>query len=468
MLTGSFPGMWWLPGDEGAQRCGVLSLAYDNLSLDLVGSFGQLQEMGKIHAYPVVHGTSTDGKFFTLVNALVGNEALNTRAIDIRATQLRPGSVLVGRHLEDPVGATWAVAAIELERMTAWASPVGFEREFELTEDRHAKAFTFRYTVPEPVEASIPGAELLIGPGQQTIGDLLHEAGLRVAVESLFIFDTPAPIDEISQRYLNPLHNLVILATQKPTALVSMRVAWTDAKPREWVEVVQRRNAPDVTPPKRLFPTDALFLLPDLLEADPAGLRRWFEAAAVLLRPFELVAAVRSTPRLFLDHRFINVATAAESYHLERVGGRAISDEIWEEVVRSATDAASDELAGTIRNRMATLKNPSFRDRIESLLDRGGEPLRSLLPDATGLAKRAGDIRNPLAHGSRSVKSWREIFDTTDELLLVLEFHFLREAGFSAEEAAVRLREASRSYSGLWLRKREDEAHRTPGAGALD
>jgi ApeA N-terminal domain 1 len=153
-------------------------------------------------------------------------------------------------------------------------------------------------------------------------------------------------------------------------------------------------------------------------------------------------------------------ATAAESYHEARFDGRVVSNEAWAAIVDAATGAAtSADLADQIRNRMAALNQPSLRDRIQDLVDRGGDPLRGLLPDPDGTAGRASRLRNKLSHGSSTNTRNREIFDTTDELLLVLEFHFLREAGFTDADAAARLKAASRSFSGLWLRHGRDKAH---------
>jgi hypothetical protein len=151
------------------------------------------------------------------------------------------------------------------------------------------------------------------------------------------------------------------------------------------------------------------------------------------------------------------VATPAESYHETRFNGRSIPDDIWDMIVAAAMTATPDALLAQVRSRMAGMKKPSFPDRINGLVERGGEPLRSLLPDPEGVARRAVAIRNPLAHGTAAKASSREIVDPTDELLLLREFHFLCEAGFSQEQSAARLREASRSFSGLWPRRRHDE-----------
>lgn len=456
MLTGAFPGRWWRPGDRSHAVAGVLSLAYDGLALDLIGSFGRLEEIGKVSAFPVLHGTSTDGHDFTLVNALVANETLSMRALDMPATRLLPGSVLVGAHLDDPVQTEWRVASVELERITAFAAPAGFEQAIEVTEDNRLRTFGIRYTVPDSAEAAIPGAVLRIGPSQRTVGDLVHEAAIKVSVEALFELRVPAQFEELTHRFVSPLLNLVILATQKATALTTVRVAIDPKRPREWVEVVQRRNAPAGGRLKRLLPMDALFLLPDLLDAAPDALAHWFGLWPALERPLELVSAVHATPGLFLDHRFINVATAAESYHEQRIGGRAMPDDAWDAIVSAAVTAAPRSLADQVRSRMAGMKSPSFRDRINGLLERGGSDLRELLPDPERVAARAAAIRNPLAHGNAARASHREIFDATDELLLILEFHFLCDAGFTREQSAARLRAASESYSGLWLRRRDD------------
>jgi hypothetical protein len=224
MLTGSFAGRWCLPDREADPRFGLLVVSDDELKLDLVGSFVELPNFGRLNTHPVVFGQTTDGKRWTLINAMVVNETLNTAALDVPATTLRPGGVICGAHLADPVGARWSIASFELDRLTAWTSPTGFSRSIELTPERHARSIAYRYDVPEDVVVDLPGGTLRIGPSQQTTGDLLHDAGLRVTVEAHVTLEEPATIDEISRRWLKPLLNLVTLATQKPTGLVRLRV----------------------------------------------------------------------------------------------------------------------------------------------------------------------------------------------------------------------------------------------------
>lgn len=449
--------MWWRPDAGDARVAGVLSLGYDGLSLELIGSFEGTERPASLAAYPVLHGTTTSGKHLTLINSSVRSKSFGFGALDVPSTLLSPAAVLVGAHLDDPLTAVWDASSIELERLTAWAEPHGLAQSLQLTEESHLAAASFCYEVPPSVERRVPGAAFTIGPTQHLSTDLVHEARITVSVTARFTFDEPATIDDIQQRYLKPLVDLVIFATQKPTSILSFRVSI--GSPRAQVEVVQRRDPPAEDDRKRLYPMDALFLLPDLLDASSDVLDVWYRAAGELERPFDLVFAVRSRPSLFLDHRLLNVVQAAERYHEVRVDGAAITDEEWERVVAAATDAAgSPELAQQLRDRMAALKKPSLRTRIEDLLTRGGDPLRGLLVDPATLAKRASRFRNVLSHGNVTEDRHREVFDTSEELLLVLEFHFLRELGFEPEDAAARLRRASGSYSGLWLRRREDTA----------
>src|SRR5450759_2266867 len=279
MLTGSFPGVWWQPENPDKRIAGVLSLDYEGLGVDLIGSFGRLEDMGRVTSYPVLHGTPTGGLFVTLMNAVITNESLIMSALGLRSTRLQPGAALIGGLIDDPHGGAWPNCSVELERMTAWASPPGFEHSLESRDGSHLKGASFRYDVPPSVELRIPGATLSIGPSQTISGDLIHEAKMAVTVDANFRLDRPATIEEIYQRFLKPLLNLVVLATQKPTSIITISLAAGDEAPRKWVEVVSRRPSPASEQRKRLLPMDALFLLPDLLEASADGVGLWYAAA---------------------------------------------------------------------------------------------------------------------------------------------------------------------------------------------
>ena len=400
-------------------------VGYDELSVDLIGSFTKLHESGHIATYPVLHGVTTSGLAVTLVNSQIAREGMVFGAAGIRHSSLQPAWALMGEHFTDPIRQTWRRCSIKLERMTAWASPLGLAQSIEKTADGHLKSLNLHYDVPGNVDLAIPGATLSIVPSQNIVGDFLHDATITVDVSAVFTMDEPATLEETDQRFIKPLLNLVVLATQRPTSLVTMDLA-AEAETRtetkqSWVEFVARRLAPALEEHKRLSPINALFLLPELLAAAADGVAQWYAAAVIVERAFDLVSVIRSTTSLYLDHRFLNAAIAAESYHQKRLA------------------------------RLAPLDKPSLKQRIQELVDWGADPLRGLLPDPNGLASRASRLRNALSHGSTGTRNLG-IFNTTDELLLVLEFHFLCEAGFSPTEAASRLRNASRSYSGLWLR----------------
>lgn len=460
MLTGTFPGRWWLPHDAAGGVAGLLSTGYDELSLELIGSLGALTDFGRVDAYPVVHGRTTAGTAVTLVNARVTNQQFSSAAVDIPSMGLSAGSALVGEHVEAPLEPAWLRASVQLERMTAWCAPAGFGRSIVLTDESHLSEASFHYRVPPSVEAHLPGTKITIGPTQRISGDLLHEARIAIDVTAQFELEKPAAIDDIGRRLINPLIHLLVLATQQPASVVELRVTGDRTAPARWVEVVARRRPPAADERKRLYPSDALFLLPDLLEADADAMARWYSLCTRLEPALDLVSAIRASG--LLQHRFLNAAFAAESLHQTLYDRQGMPQETWRRITAAAVRAAPAELAQTVANRMATLNRPSLRDRVQDLVARGGDALSGLLLDAEGLAKRASDLRNRLSHGETRGETGESIFDTTDELLLVLDFHLLTLVGFTPSQASERLRVASRSFSGLWLRR----AHRREARGA--
>jgi hypothetical protein len=340
MRTGTLHGLWWLPEVPSTRVSGVLSLNHELLDLELIGAFGPLGEMGRVQGYPVVHGTTTDGLRVTLIDAIVTAERISSLATDVRSVRLRPSTALVGALLNDPVRAVWRVCSVELERLTAWTSPTGLRQQVRLTEDRHLQGASIEYEVPPPTEVALPGSTLTIGPAQSISGDRLHEARITITAQADFAFEACQTVDVIVQRYVKPLVYLVTLATQRPTATVTLRVAAEDAEVHDWVEVVAPRAAPSPDHRRALYPPDALFLLPDLLNTGPDAVARWYQAASRYESVLDLVSAVRSSARVFLDHRFLNTATAAEAYHEERYDGKAMASEDWKKVVEAAIGAA--------------------------------------------------------------------------------------------------------------------------------
>jgi hypothetical protein len=461
MLTGTFLGRWWRPDAPEDWVGGVLTTGFDLVSLDLIGTLHNVAAILTGEPIPVVFGQTSDGREVTLADSAIMEEQIGGGGPTMR---LSPAVVLVGGHIEAPTESKWQISSVELEHMTAWASPEGFHRTIELSPERHLLRATLSYDVPATEEHVIRGGTLAVDPSQEIAGDLLHGARIAVTAKAEFSLAEPQTIHSISQSFIRPLVHLVTFATQMPASLLTFRVA-TDDSPRSWVEVISRRRRPSGGDERRLSRHEALFLLPDLLSLDTAALAHWYEGEAKLGRTLDLLTAVLLSN--LLEHRFVNTAYAAEAFHEAQFDRRAMPAAIWQKIVEAAESAAPEPHRAAVRPRLAMLNKPSFRDRIQDLIGRGGDALTGLIPDSEGVPERASQLRNRLVHPHTGSRDDDAIFDATDELLLVLEFHLLLVAGFSNDQAAERLRAASRSYNGLWLRRSRGGREENPSVRDL-
>ena len=158
MNSQTFSGYWWCSDDASNTQPGTLSIASDgSVVLELIEGFDVQQYTplpdGSIGVgegrtrIDVIHGATTAGKDFTLLDCLVRryNMGFGTPT----EQRLSARYALVGLHLEDADAEVFDTCRLRIENLRTWMA-IG---EYKIAHNEDGRERSATVTTPEPVTA---------------------------------------------------------------------------------------------------------------------------------------------------------------------------------------------------------------------------------------------------------------------------------------------------------------------------
>ena len=206
---------------------------------------------------------------------------------------------------------------------------------------------------------------------------------------------------------VNPIGVLLSLAVDADTPPVSLEVGTLGG---EWLSVVHPLIAADDTERPR-----HLLLWREQLDLSMIG--TWLSKANDLSPVPQLVAGVALSPSdRTLENQLLELATAAEGLHRRLYPKqRSMAPAKARTVQRDASDAVPKEVRQLVRERLGHLAEPTYRDRLHTLIERAGD-LPSMIGDAEAWVGKVTPARNGFAHRLAGGKGAAEL----DEHLVLM------------------------------------------------
>ena len=241
-------------------------------------------------------------------------------------------------------------------------------------------------------------------------------------------------VQELLGTLVNPVGVLLSLALDIDTPPVSLEVE----SPRgEWMRVVHPLiEADDVEPPRHVL------LWREQLDLSMIG--AWLGKANELSPVPQLVAGVAFGPSSrTLENQLLELATAAEGLHRRLFPSeRLMSRSKAERTARDASYAVLGDVRQLVRERLAHLEEPSYRDRLNKLIERAGGSA-GMVGSPEEWVGRVLPARNGFAHRLTGGKG----ADMDEHLVLMLSLRWflatllLLEAGVDPSLLQLRLGE---------------------------
>jgi ApeA N-terminal domain 1 len=448
-LRSSYEGRWWLPEHKGESASGGALTIGGELGgvLRLNGAFpwdpGKRSEPrnqpGPWYDLAVINGESADGGRITLLKAAVTR--MHTRlGGTAQSQQLVAANVIVGEHLEEP-NPLFDGVMFELSHLSDWSSTAG---HFPVSETGDKEHFVVTYSrVPERT-APVPdlGEVALVRDSDYRADSDVYT--LRDFTRFEVRLTTPLSMDDLFTNAVAPLQNLLtfagMTASRPRLVYVTCPDLYLPALEIQAALAVYRTgvDAPAVPQTRDSNPYRWLFGL----ESSPVPFDKlvmgWFDLSNRLGPIIDLYLSIDYAPPVHMETRFINMCQAAEGYHRAMIAGTALDPELHEELVHTLLEHCPVDQKEWLRGILKNSNEPSFKRRIEELVDRAGPAVGPLMKSRPKYAKLMRDHRNTFAHWLSTEPPAEsrgdELFDLIRVTRFVLAACFLQDLGWSAGE----------------------------------
>jgi hypothetical protein len=301
-----------------------------------------------------------------------------------------------------------------------------------------------RYEQPEPVEWTIEGdSKVSILSEFATTGDFISFAGLRQ--RTLFVVKSPTrqTIGEYLEGICWYLQTFLTLGTGQPQSITYLRATASSVEAEgraSPVHVDVLFGQEPVRAPSAATPREALFSRTDLGDRLEVSLNRWISRGKALRPVYSLYFGTFFNQAMYVEHQFLNMMQAVESYHRLVLGGEYLEATAFEEVRRALMGAipatGNSAFESALKERLRYHNEWSLRRRLKGLLDQHGSLAAPVLPGPESFVGDVVDTRNYLTHYDPDLRAvakigLHDLFNLTQRLKVLLEVCFLHELGLA-------------------------------------
>lgn len=424
-----FQGFWWIPSEDESAHRAQGKLYYepsDGITVEAVNLYGGPEEAlngpGRI---PVLHGESVEGKPCTLLNVICSDSH----------------GTLFGGHSEELLTSNFLVYGVHI-----WSAEEIVASRIRIGLRGLAEWLTARWPGGKaaPIEGGtleipLDGARLIFQEENYKSGDRFSE--VRTATFSaLFEFDQPTALADLNEKYVRPLHDLLILGTNEEIRVTERTILveeehekWWDDKPlRETrpIAVVQRSELVWHADKATAFNRVPL-PLGGLGEDPVVGVQRWYALRAELAGAGNSLFATINRRFRALEVDLLSLLSAAEGYHRARFDSPVVSEAEHKQAVKDMIGALPEHLQANYRGRLVYTNEQTQRQRLRELFGK----VEAVLPKAKDWSKLIHGLvqtRNFLTHwGNKSddVLESPELIKALTKLDVVLRVNLMLDLG---------------------------------------
>ena len=440
-------GYWW-PAGTGPDDAIPGILKYDpsfRISLELLGTFYELNKLRHLPPPEIIHGV-TRGKKFTLYRCVYAGGGFAHPGFD--HSSYEANYLLAGHHFDKPESIRFNRIRARYHLFEHWTGLEVFKGRPEYDEHDFLRSDQITYSPHTAIEARIGPDKLRILATYLRSGDVFKELTLKHASCVEIAFSESITLDEFRERLNLPIQNFLTLALGRPTSMIHLEGRSENAVDKNLrgervdldIEILfSHGEIPSV--PESLREDEMLFTLSDIQSDFPKIVNNLIAKEEVLRPINSLYFAVMNSSSIHPDHLFLTLTRALESYHRRIFGGHFV-DQIEYEPIKDALEAAIPEGLGTdfydnLRSRIKYGNEYSLRGRLKDLLNRFGGPCSVFIADPREFTKIVVCTRNYLTHFDEDdkpcAKTGIDLYWIAHKLLAVLDICLMNELGFSSK-----------------------------------
>ncbi len=438
-------GAWWDPTNPTQSLGGLFSWEPDSGGeLDLAGSFHNESGTHGNWRADVLHGVA-EGDEFTLVNCAEAGSTLPSAGVNRQRIRVF-GGVLVGAIVPDVAKPVFDRITIEIDHLAELSGRSLPTPQIEWSDDVHVERVSIEYEQPREVVAVMSRETVRLASEFRVQGAMSRAEITETVVLSVDVRD-PLPLDEIVERYVPRLRNLVTFSAQRPSAIRSVRVAGpATAEAREDGRVVKRSVqllAPFLPTPKYQAQLKVLTEVLIGLPTDDRGfrtlVRRWMELAERLGPVLDLRFAPAYASFIYAESRFLSAAQAIEALHRRVLAGEPDRTDL--EARAASINNCPPEYRGWLEGKLRWAHEPTLRQRLREIFAFVGPGLAPLIGRRSRFINRVVNMRNTLTHldEDSQAPAGRDLHRFAVALNFLIDGALLRLLGFEQSQVTTTL-----------------------------
>ncbi len=440
-------GIWWLPENENKKVSGTLKFdPVEGASLELIGSFKEPKDLAKVLEPNIILGVGSK-KIITLYRCYETNTNLSVPGL--MNSSFIADFIFLGHHFNKEEDVVFESLSVNYPFLEMWSGKTGFQYKLDMTKEHHLDKYTVCYSYPDKVEVSLDDCDVsfdyAFGDGGDRFKDfkMNHTTFIKLRPSSEMVFT------EYLKRYFYHLENFLSLAIGQvmyplkvkgknsncKTLLKDSKTVLND------IEIYYSSRKAEL-PLKKIHPMDMLFCYPDIASKFKDCLSNWFSKIDKLSPVYDLYFATLYNPTMYLQHKFLSLVQAIESYHRRNFSGEYVSREIYAPIWNTLKDAIPEgvnpDFRASLKHRMQYLYEYSLRKRLKDIVDALGDTLNPVIPDKGAFIEDLYNTRNYLTHYDEDLKAkakdGKELHKRTQQLKGLIEICLLKEIGFEKED----------------------------------
>lgn len=435
-MTESFriEGSWWIPSKPDRKLPGVLEFTPKQSILKLWGSFKDITEINQHIAPEVILGTSLDGENLTLNGIYESGSTLGSGGFRTRYGAIR---IFRGFHFDKESDILFKDISVLYSNFDSWLDISGFQIEPHLeTGDMDIK-----HTSPPLIHATINNDyKITIGFNVRHFISKMGRKEARITQTGIAVIEknTVVTFTEF-MKIQHHLRNFLSLAMMSPCYPLLIRGNVEDSTmPNGYADVgiCYSNKTPQTI--DDIYELHMLFRYRDISTNFERYLKNWFDKSEILEPVFNLYFGTLYNQDMYLDHTFLSLIQAIETYHRRTMTNFVWSEQDFITIQKEVTDNASEKYKKWVSQKFQYGNEPTLRKRIKEILDEF-----KLLFDEFSIydfqfISDIVDTRNYLTHYDIGLKDKvlkdKDLFIATQKLRALLEVCFMKQLGMSNDD----------------------------------
>lgn len=453
-----YQGVWWLPSDNLKKIAGVLSFSEQNgrAILSLIGGFNDIQVLNANQTILLIFGFSSDGKKITLFGCGISGTKLSFPGFPTEKYSVQ--RVFIGVHFNSKDDIKFQSVAVLYSNASEWVGLSGIT--FNLpSEDQK---FSLQYSPKKISEVNIDDdckIEILHrATGQPPKHSIdMTEAGIKEKVYFRIVAKENQAFDWFFKK-MQLLSNFLTLGIGSPVFPLSIdgtseqAITMVDSK-KHYEQISIFFIMADHEEPLKHYAWDKMFFAFGHIAKDfEMMIKKWFEKAELLDPVYDLYCGTLYNSAMYLQHEFLSLIQALETYHRRVYGGKYLEDESYRPICLSIEQAIPTSIESdfkvSLKARLKYGNEFSLRKRLKQIIDKHTVFISHLIANPDEFITQVVDTRNYLTHYSAELESKKikgyELYVLSQKIKFLIEICFLVELGLSDDNIKKRLNEDHR------------------------